>query len=361
MKSRIVLLAVLALLIGGAFGVKQYTAYRCSNDEIKNWQFHRVISCEVYFDEKGVVQGDDVDMTGLVKLEGAHIPTFKEIETPYAKDSQSVYYKGRRVARAIPQSFTFSGGEYFTDSKRVFYRGEMVPDSDAQTFSLFEGDDPRYAKDASQEYFKGTVIEIFSEATSSRFLLAPYEGEEITRTSLQDIFWRPVVDGSITNLAGALVGDDGSFQWIFDETISNTGLFQWSPSLASSTPNTEYRLVFYGHTSLGSVKKIVPPNTFRIVEKGKPGVVVKVNFQDERTVIVSPNETVYVSWASSNVEKCYLAEGVAQSLVGHMTTTFPLSNGAKKTKYIYSLECISSEGEVVRDTVSIEAVPQTEI
>jgi hypothetical protein len=355
MKGKILWVGVLVLIVGGVYGAQQYTSYRCTNEDSVNWQYHKLISCEVYFDEGGSM-AEDVDVSTLVKIEGAYIPAFQELDKLYAKDAQNVYYKGNRVAKASVQSFNFLGGEYFVDSHAAYFRGLQVLGSDARSFSLSGGGDARYARDAAQEYFEGLAIEELSAASSTRFLLSPYDGEEITRSKTKEIFWRPVVDETIDTVAIALVGDDDSFTWLTDESQTNTGSYDWVPSEVSSTTEGVYHLVFYGHTKQRGVTKIDTQHMFTLVEDGKPGVQLKVEFRDDRIVEVSPNDTVYVSWASSNVEHCYLANGVEQSLVGHMTARFPQVGNAKVTDHVYTIMCTSEDGETVEDKVTIRAI-----
>ena len=366
-KKTFVVLVAFFVIIGGIWGLKQYDQYQCTNIQAVNWQFHKLYNCAVYYNgNDSLVEGGTTEeftetnlSEGWTKVNNAHVRTFVEIDKPYAKDKRSVYYKAKKVARADTMSFVHLGGEYFTDKNFTFWQGEVVAGSQPSTFKLFSEDD-RYGKDLTNEYFNGKKITIAPVATSTRFLLSPFEGEEVSINKGKQIFWRPVELQNFTNVAIALVNDEGNFIWLSDERVRNAGQFIWTPS-ASSSQEAVYSLIFYAHKGEGEVLKLDTKNKFFIKKEGKPDLVLMVNFSDEKKVRVVSDDVVYISWASSNVERCY-TEGATQPLVGHMTIKFPQVGDAKVTEYYYNIECITSKGYTVNDSVKIESVAQnTEI
>ena len=369
-KKKVFIILVVFLVIIGVWGVRQYDQYQCTNIQAVNWQFHKLYNCAVYYNESndspfgGEVTKEEFIKTDLLegwtKMSGAHIRTFVEIDKPYAKDKGSVYYKAKKVLRADTMSFAHLGGEYFTDKNFVFWQGKVVIGSQPSTFKLFLGDD-RYGKDLTNEYFSGKKITVAPVATSTRLLLSPFEGEEVTIRKEKKIFWRSVEIQDFTGIAIALVDDEGGLSWLSDERTRNTGQFIWAPS-ASSSQEMAYRLIFYAHKGESEVLKLDTKNKFSIKKEGKPGLVLMVNFSDKKKIRVAPDDVAYISWASSNVERCYLPNGISQSLIGHMTIKFPQVGDAKVTEHHYNIECITSKGYTVNDSVKIEVVAQnTEI
>lgn len=344
-------------VVGGLYGVQVYSAHKCTNPDSVSWKNHRIIECALYYDEAGVVEGkneEDVDVSRLVEVAKAHIPSFGEIDDVYGKDRRSVYYKGTKIVGAKPETFALLGGEYFTDSRYAYWRGGRIATAQADRLELFPGDE-RYARDGLSEYFNGDLIVDISEATSSRVLLSPFHGDEVTQGKDRGIVWRQSDLPHAEGVGLLLVGDDGEETWLTDETLKNTGSYTWKPYEATTSPDTLYHIVFYGHTKEGVVRS-ESPHVFSVVEEGKASVSLMVNFSGDDVVKVSPEDVVNVSWSGSNVQRCYLVNGVSQPIVGHISIRFPQVGGARVTKHLYYIECIDNNGVAVEDSVTIESI-----
>lgn len=87
------------------------------------------------------------------------IATFKVIQKKYAKDANSVFYKGQKIEGANPLSFNVlkddSYYDYGVDDKYVYHIGEKLENSDAPTFHFIND---VYAKDKMQVYVFGKII-----------------------------------------------------------------------------------------------------------------------------------------------------------------------------------------------------------
>ena len=80
----------------------------------------------------------------------------------YAKDSWSVYYRGRKVEGVSASSFEYLGGGYGKDPWKVVYQGREVPGASSSSFEELGWG---YARDAWKVYYCGEVIPGASPAT----------------------------------------------------------------------------------------------------------------------------------------------------------------------------------------------------
>jgi len=81
----------------------------------------------------------------------------------YARDSVSVYFRGRRIEGADPKNFrlAFEASQYYRDDQSIYYEGKVLPGSDAATFErLKRADQPSiYYKDKNSVYWFGRKLE----------------------------------------------------------------------------------------------------------------------------------------------------------------------------------------------------------
>jgi len=86
----------------------------------------------------------------------------------YAKDSASVYNRGRLIAAADPATFEVIGNRYARDAKQAFYTGRLIPAADVETFETLEPLESLsrgYARDKRHVYKSGQIIEGADVAT----------------------------------------------------------------------------------------------------------------------------------------------------------------------------------------------------
>ena len=340
-------------LVVGIVGFGHYTTRQCTNPNAENWQMHQLAECSIVYN---VATSSEANIKeSPIVLSGVHIPTFYEIDDVYAADKKLVFYHGKQVTGADAKSFEYVAGEYYVDKTSAFWRGTKVQGSDAESFMLFS-DNERYAQDTNNEYYEGRPITRISHATTSRLLVSPYDTEEVTLNREKEIFWWTTEIDYIKSIDIALRDANGNRTWLTVDSIRNNGSFMWTPLASTTALGETYQVLFYGRDEQGSVYKFSPKHTFTVVEEGTPGVVLSVNFSDEKKVRVSPDEIAYVSWASANVQRCYLADGSPQTLIGHMATKFTLVGEARATEHMFVIECMTQEGIPVNDLVVIESV-----
>lgn len=80
---------------------------------------------------------------------------WNERESAYHVSTFTVYYQGRKVQNASPNSFQVLGGGYAKDSFRVFYDGEEVAGASAVSFTY---DGKGYGHDAFNTFYRGRKL-----------------------------------------------------------------------------------------------------------------------------------------------------------------------------------------------------------
>ncbi|WP_151810275.1 DKNYY domain-containing protein [Acinetobacter bereziniae] len=101
------------------------------------------------------------------------VKNFKTINNLYAKDSTTMYYLGKVLQGADPNSFTFLGGVrglvstdgYSKDSHTVYFLGKPLVGADPMSFVLFENAEA-FARDKQHVYLKGDVFKQLNAATA---------------------------------------------------------------------------------------------------------------------------------------------------------------------------------------------------
>lgn len=88
-------------------------------------------------------------------VENADIPSFESIETGYAKDANSVYYKGFKIENADPHTFEILELGYAKDAKRVYLLRCALPSADPGSFTIVAGN---WVKDQNQVFYGRTPI-----------------------------------------------------------------------------------------------------------------------------------------------------------------------------------------------------------
>lgn len=80
-----------------------------------------------------------------------HKPTFEVLEnTKYAKDKDSVYFRGNTIEFADSKTFNVSkNSNYSKDKKNVYIFWDIIPEADVSTFEILEFP---YAKDERRLY-----------------------------------------------------------------------------------------------------------------------------------------------------------------------------------------------------------------
>ena len=82
-------------------------------------------------------------------LEGVDAPTFTKINTEHAKDSRSVYFRGRTIKGADPTTFRNLDREFWCDDRAVYWGSAAIEGADPKAFvKLSSG----WAKDAQHYY-----------------------------------------------------------------------------------------------------------------------------------------------------------------------------------------------------------------
>lgn len=123
----------------------------------------------VYYEGKVIEGADPNTITFLGRPEAQ--------EVLYAKDIHSIYFQGQKVEGSDPESFQFLENGYAHDSKQVYQEVETshgYHKIDLQTLSGFDGAtfellDENYSKDQSSVYFQNKVV---SGADSASFKLS---------------------------------------------------------------------------------------------------------------------------------------------------------------------------------------------
>lgn len=93
----------------------------------------------------------------------------------YVKDRNQVFYLGRKISNADPESFeVLNGGPFSRDKFRVYYSTDTVPGAHPETFQVLERS---YSKDAQNVYYleNGNQVKIIDNADPVSFKVTPYD------------------------------------------------------------------------------------------------------------------------------------------------------------------------------------------
>ena len=119
-----------------------------------------------YFERGGdVYYGDEKDLRNAYKLHQASMSSLEVLNWGYAKNRSWVYYYGKLVDGADPESFESLGLRYAKDRSRVFYNGKLVKGANRKTFEVVEVDKNNvYGKDKNHIFFKGKITPFDSKS-----------------------------------------------------------------------------------------------------------------------------------------------------------------------------------------------------
>jgi len=95
----------------------------------------------------------------LIDAKAAGFETIDEFQI-YGRDTDGVYFRGRRIEEADPKSFksAFGDSRYYQDAKNIYYEGKILAGSDAASFErlkLPDGNPSSYFKDKNSVYWFG--------------------------------------------------------------------------------------------------------------------------------------------------------------------------------------------------------------
>lgn len=81
--------------------------------------------------------------------------TFQILDSGYAKDRKTVFFRGREIRDAISTTFTVLTYGYAKDLRNAYFKGVRIPNV---LINSFEVEDKGYAKDAKFRYFNGNQL-----------------------------------------------------------------------------------------------------------------------------------------------------------------------------------------------------------
>lgn len=125
-----------------------------------------------HFKDKNGVYVEDYDELLTIQRDPYSFSVIDKMGT-YTKDANGVYYNGKKIEFADPQTFVtitagismdgWYGGDiyYAKDSRNVYYQGKLLPEADPQQFVpiVTGGSFHEYARDAKHVYFGDKVIQ----------------------------------------------------------------------------------------------------------------------------------------------------------------------------------------------------------
>ncbi|MEN9647944.1 MAG: hypothetical protein RLY57_748, partial [Candidatus Parcubacteria bacterium] len=164
-----------------------------------------------------------------------------DISGMYTKDVNGVYYNGKKIEFADPQTFTtvnigidedsWYGGEirYAKDTRNVYYQGKLLPEADAQQFvPIITGAYyHEYARDTKHVYFGEKVIEGADPKTFIPLKThQPYEGCSVATYAIDksEVFYED------SNVPGA---DPATFKALIDDYGKDAQHVFWKGELQS--------------------------------------------------------------------------------------------------------------------------------
>lgn len=169
---------------------------------------------------------------------GADPGSFKRFDESfhYGKDQNAVYYFGKRIEGADPESFRMVSLQYWMDAYSVYYNGDKIPGADPESFRHLGG---AWAKDANTAYHKAQAIAVADVAT---FESIPADG----LSYLPDFKY-------------GYARDSGAY-YSYDETLVRVDCdYDSMEILKYGYAKDANRVFFFGHAVVGA-----DPNTFKV-------------------------------------------------------------------------------------------------
>ena len=147
MKKGLMYTGLIILLLCSAFyiGYRTYAPnwrYLIKNEAVhyKGWS-----SSIGYFDEH-IISADP--------------NSFKILQNPfYGKDKKSVFYQGKIIKQADPQSFSILDDLYAKDKWHAFFQGKLMVSSLGASFHLLDND---YSTDGTDVFYRGIALKVQS-------------------------------------------------------------------------------------------------------------------------------------------------------------------------------------------------------
>jgi hypothetical protein len=351
------ILLAITMLIGG-YVYNSYKANSCTNENASGWTLYQLYECDVYYKDplsKGEAPNRET-LDGWVRVVDAHVSSFDERNEGYATDKRYVYYRGERVVGAEPSSFVHFEGNYWKDSLRVYWRGVALPGSEPDDFLTID-EKGHFSRSGGNEYYQGALIRQVPESAASNIIIAPFDGQEVAPASDMVFFWGrgTSTTADTKEVALAIVGDAGSFQWITSGFVSDNGIYTWLDARASSTDEV-YAPRIYRRYADGSVELISGKNYFTFVDEPAPGLVLKINGSADPVQYSEPE--IVVTWASANVVSCEFSDGIPIELIGHTVTRFFVDPDAEATNLRYRVACNTADGNQVERTILLRSLTE---
>ncbi|MCX2680460.1 DKNYY domain-containing protein [Galbibacter sp. EGI 63066] len=87
------------------------------------------------------------------------IPSFQVVHESYAKDKERVFYLGKMIENADPNTFEIFETPYFSkDKNHVYVDGKILKEADVETFGPAEGKYSLVYRDKNHKYGRGGII-----------------------------------------------------------------------------------------------------------------------------------------------------------------------------------------------------------
>ena len=90
------------------------------------------------------------------KIKSNNLGSFEVLMDYYAKDSDNLYYMGRKKAGADPKTFAILDLGYSKDKNNVYYEGHIIEGADSSTFMIVPNSN-KYGVDKDHVYWCGIV------------------------------------------------------------------------------------------------------------------------------------------------------------------------------------------------------------
>lgn len=116
------------------------------------------VSSNGYFVKDGQVYYEG----NTIEAKSVGFETIDEFQI-YARDNESVFFRGKKIDSAIPKTFksAFGDSRYYEDGQHIFYEGQIQKDTDVSTFvrmNLPDGKSSSFYKDKNCVYWFGKKI-----------------------------------------------------------------------------------------------------------------------------------------------------------------------------------------------------------
>lgn len=200
-----------------------------------------------YFEWGGNVYWGDVDdRKDAYKLHEASMSSLEIMDGIYAKNRTWVYFRGRIVDGAHPESFTVLGKGYAKDIARVFYNGKTVAGANLKTFEAVEVDkNYGYGKDKKHIFFdnKKTPFDAATFTYINNSYMADSSGIYFHSRYYWDHFY-----GQLEKVEGA---DPNDYRMIEDFLLSAGKVFMATEELNIDAGSFQLLDAYYSYMSTG--------------------------------------------------------------------------------------------------------------